>query len=133
MLAAVAPLVFVVDDDRSVRKSLSRLLAAAGHTVEAFASAFEFLIRPLSDRPCCLVLDMRMPGFSGVELQEALTAAGRPMSIVFITGYVDPPMSARAMKGGAIDLLTKPIDRAELLAAIERAIARDAEDLSAGR
>ena len=130
MLTAVAPLVFVVDDNPSVRKSLSRLLAAAGYTVEAFASAREFLTRVPSDGPCCLVLDVRMPGLTGIELQAALAAAGRRMSIVFLTGHVDVPMSVKAMKGGAVDLLTKPVDRQELLAAIVRAVAKDAEDLS---
>jgi FixJ family two-component response regulator len=130
MLTAVAPLVFVVDDNPSVRKSLSRLLAAAGYTVEAFASAREFLTRVPSEGPCCLVLDVRMPGLTGIELQAALAAAGRRMSIVFVTGHIDVPMSVKAMKGGAVDLLTKPIDRQELLAAIVRAVAKDAKDLS---
>jgi FixJ family two-component response regulator len=98
MLTAVAPLVFVVDDNPSVRTSLSRLLAAAGYTVEAFASAREFLRRVPSEGPCCLVLDVRMPGLTGIELQAALAAAGRRMSIVFVTGHVDVPMSVKAMK-----------------------------------
>jgi FixJ family two-component response regulator len=130
MLTAVRPLVLVVDDNPSVRKSLSRLLAAAGYTVEAFASAREFLTREPSEGPCCLVLDVRMPGLTGIELQEALAAAGRRMSIVFVTGHVDVRMSVKAMKGGAVDLLTKPIDREELLAAIARAVAKDAGNLS---
>jgi FixJ family two-component response regulator len=130
MLTAVAPLVFVVDDNPSVRKSLSRLLAAAGYTVEAFASAREFLTRVPSEGPCCLVLDVRMPGLTGIELQAALVAAGRRMSIVFVTGHIDVRMSVKAMKGGAVDLLTKPIDREALLAAIVRAVAKDTEDRS---
>ena len=130
MLTAVAPLVFVVDDDPSVRKSLGRLLAAAGYTVEAFASAREFLTRVPSEGPCCLVLDVRMPGLTGIELQAALVAAGRRMSIVFVTGHIDVRMSVKAMKGGAVDLLTKPIDRQELLAAIERAVTKDEKDLN---
>jgi FixJ family two-component response regulator len=130
MLTAVAPLVFVVDDNASVRKSLSRLLAAAGYTVEAFASAREFLTRVPSEGPCCLVLDVRMPGLTGIELQAALVAAGRRMSIVFVTGHIDVPMSVKAMKGGAVDVLTKPIDRQELLAAIVRAVTKDEKDLS---
>ena len=130
MLTAVAPLVFVVDDNPSVRKSLSRLLAAAGYTVEAFASAREFLTRVPSEGPCCLLLDVRMPGLTGIELQAALVAAGRRMSIVFVTGHIDVRMSVKAMKGGAVDLLTKPIDRQELLAAIERAVTKDEKDLS---
>jgi FixJ family two-component response regulator len=128
-MIAVAPRVFVVDDNASVRKSLSRLIASAGYTVETFASAREFLTHEPSKGPCCLVLDVRMPGLTGIELQEALAAAGRRMSIVFVTGHVNVPMSVRAMKGGAVDLLTKPIDQEELLAAIARAVAKDAEDL----
>jgi FixJ family two-component response regulator len=129
MLTPDAPLVFVVDDNPSVRKSLHRLLAVAGYTVEAFASAREFLTREPSKVPCCLVLDVRMPGLSGIDLQEALAAAGRRMPIVFVTGHVDVPTSVKAMKGGAVDLLTKPIDAEELLDAIARAVAKDAENL----
>ena len=129
MLTADAPLVFVVDDNRSVRKSLHRLLAAAGYTVEAFASAREFLTREPSKVPSCLVLDVRMPGLTGIDLQEALAAAGRRMPIVFVTGHIDVPTSVKAMKGGAVDLLTKPIDAEELLDAIARAVAKDAENL----
>ena len=125
----IAPLVFVVDDNPSVRKSLSRLLASAGYTIETFASAREFLIREPSTGPCCLVLDVRMPGLTGIELQEGLAATGRRMSIVFVTGHVDVPLSVKAMKGGAVDLLTKPIDQEQLLGAIARAVAKDAEDL----
>jgi FixJ family two-component response regulator len=130
MLTTVAPLVFVVDDDPSVRKSLGRLLALAGYRVQEFASAREFLARAASEGPCCLVLDVRMPGLTGIELQQTLAAAGRRMSIVFVTGHVDVPTSVKAMKGGAVDLLTKPIDRQALLAAIARAVAKDAADLS---
>jgi FixJ family two-component response regulator len=130
MLTAVVPLVFVVDDNLSVRKSLSRLLTLAGYTVETFRSAREFLMREAPAGPCCLVLDVRMPDLTGIEMQEALAAAGRRMSIVFITGYADVPASVKAMKGGAVDLLTKPIDREELLAAVARAVAKDATDLN---
>jgi len=129
MLSTAKPLVFVVDDNGPVRKSLSRLLALAGYTVEEFASAQEFLARAPSEVPCCLVLDVRMPGLTGIELQAALAAAGRRMSIVFVTGHVDVPTSVKAMKGGAVDLLTKPIDREALLTAIARAVAKDAADL----
>jgi len=128
-MMAVAPMVFVVDDEPSVRRSLTRLLASAGYTVEAFASAREFLARAPYAGPCCLVLDVRMPGLSGLELQETLAAAGRRMSIVFVTGHVDVPMSVRAMKRGAADLLTKPVDDKVLLAAIQRALAKDVADL----
>jgi FixJ family two-component response regulator len=128
-MSAVAPMVFVVDDDSSVRRSLSRLLAAAGYMVEALASAREFLAREPYAGPCCLVLDMRMPGMTGLELQQTLAAAGRRLPIVFVTGHVDVPMSVRAMKRGAADLLTKPFDDKDLLAAIQRAVAKDAEEL----
>jgi len=130
MLTDVAPLVFVVDDDPSVRKSLRRLLALAGYRVEEYASAREFLARPSPEGPCCLVLDVRMPGLTGIELQQTLAATGRRTSIVFVTGHVDVPTSVKAMKGGAVDLLTKPIDRSALLAAIARAVAKDAKDLN---
>ena len=128
-MSAVAPMVFVVDDDPSVRRSLTRLLTSAGYTVEAFASAKEFLAREPYAGPCCLVLDVRMPGLSGLELQETLAAAGRRMSIVFVTGHIDVPMSVRAMKRGAADLLTKPVDDKDFLAAIHRCLAKDVADL----
>ncbi len=130
-MIAVAPMVFVVDDDPAVRTSLTRLLSAAGYAVEAFASAREFLARERYTGPCCLVLDVRMPGLTGLELQEALAAAGHRMSIVFVTGHIDVPKSVRAMKAGAVDLLTKPVDVKDLLAAIQRAVAKDVEELGA--
>ena len=117
-MSAAAPMVFVVDDDPSVRKSLTRLIESAGYTVEAFASAGAFLARERYGGPCCLMLDVRMPGLTGLDLQEALARAGRRMSIVFVTGHVDVPGSIRAMKHGAIDLLTKPVDGQDLLAAV---------------
>ena len=125
MPTAPAPLVFVVDDNPSVRKSLSRLLGSAGYAVETFASAREFLARAPSAGPCCLVLDVRMPGLTGLEMQEALAAAGRQVSIVFVTGHVDVRASVKAMRAGAVDLLTKPVDQDELLAAVERAVTKD--------
>jgi FixJ family two-component response regulator len=120
--------VFVVDDDASVRKSLTRLLTGAGFEVEAFASVQDFLARPRYEGPCCLVLDVRMPGLTGLDLQEALTAAGRFLSIVFITGFVDVRESVQAMKGGAVDFLTKPVGAKELLAAIQKAVARGVQE-----
>jgi FixJ family two-component response regulator len=129
MLTTAAPLVFIVDDNASVRKSLSRMLTAAGYAVEAFESAREFLVREPADGPCCLVLDVRMPGLTGIELQEALVTAGRRMSIVFVTGHVDVPASVKAMRDGAVDLLTKPVARDALLASIARALAKSTEDL----
>jgi FixJ family two-component response regulator len=126
--ASVAPLVFVVDDDASVRKSLVRLIKAAGYEAEAFGSVGDFLARHPYDGPCCLVLDVRMPGRTGLDLQEALRAAGQRLSIVFITGYRDVPVSVKAMKGGAVDFLTKPVDEGTLLGAIEQAVARTLAD-----
>ncbi len=130
-MTAASPLVFVVDDDPSVRKSLTRLLESAGYTVEAFASAREFLAREPHAGPCCLVLDVRMPGLTGIELQEMLAATGRRMSIVFVTGHADVPTSVKAMKAGAVDLLTKPVDVEDLIAAIQRAVTRDEHDRAA--
>ena len=124
-MTAAAPLVLVVDDDPSVRKSLSRLLESADYAVEAFASAGEFLARGPHPGPCCLVLDVKMPGLTGIQLQEMLTAAGRRMSIVFVSGHADVPTSVKAMKAGAVDLLTKPVDVRDLIAAIQRAMTRD--------
>ena len=128
MTAPAAPLVFVVDDDASVRKSLVRLIKAAGYEAEAFGSVGDFLARRPYDGPCCLVLDVRMPGRTGLDLQEALRAAGQRLSIVFITGYRDVPVSVKAMKGGAVDFLTKPVDERTLLGAIEQAVARTLAD-----
>jgi FixJ family two-component response regulator len=127
-MTAAAPLVLVVDDDPSVRKGLSRLLASADYAVEAFASAQEFLAREPYPGPCCLVLDVRMPGLTGMQLQEMLAATGRRMSIVFVTGHADVPTSVKAMKAGAVDLLTKPVDVEDLIAAIQRAVTRDAHE-----
>lgn len=124
MTAAPAPLVVIVDDDPSVRRSLARLVSTAGYAVEALASAREFLARPPGDGPACLVLDVRMPGLSGLELQEALAAAGRQVSIIFITGYGNIRASVSAMKGGAVDFLTKPVNARELLGAVERGVTR---------
>jgi FixJ family two-component response regulator len=125
MNAPAAPLVFVVDDDPSVRKSLARLVATAGYKVETFASAREFLARPMPEGPCCLVLDVRMPGLTGLALQEALAAGRRRLSIVFITGHGDVATTVKAMKGGAVDFLTKPVNAPVLLSAIERAVSTD--------
>jgi FixJ family two-component response regulator len=130
MMIAVSPLVFVVDDDPSVRKSVTRLLESSGYAVEAFASAREFLAREPHPGPCCLVLDVRMPGLTGLELQERLLAGGRQMSIVFVTGHVDVPQSVKAMKVGAVDLLTKPVDAKDLLAAVRRCMAKSTQDVS---
>jgi FixJ family two-component response regulator len=117
--------VFVVDDDASVRRGVARLLRSAGHRVETFASAHEFLERGIDAGPCCLVLDVRMPGQSGLDLHQALVAAGRRIPVVYITGNGNIPMAVRAMKAGAVDFLPKPFDDHELLEAVAQAILRD--------
>ena len=123
-----APLVFLVDDDASVRKSLARLVKTAGYEAELFASVRDFLARAPYDGPCCLVLDVRMPGLTGLDLQEALRVAGQHLAIVFITGHRDVPVSVKAMKAGAVDFLTKPVDAETLLGAIRQAVARTLTD-----
>jgi FixJ family two-component response regulator len=120
--------VYVVDDDASVRKSLVRLLAQAGYPTEAFPSALEFLERRRRPGPGCLVLDVRMPGLNGLDLQEALARADERMAIVFVSAHGDVPMTARAMKAGAVDFLAKPYSREDLLAAVEQAVARDVRE-----
>jgi FixJ family two-component response regulator len=124
MSESPAALVNIVDDDPSVRKGLARLVKSAGYRVEVFESAGEFLARPPQEDPSCLILDVRMPGLTGLELQEALGIAGRRMSIVFVSGHGDIVGSVKAMKRGAVDFLTKPVDSRELLGAIEQAVAR---------
>lgn len=119
----VTPTVFVVDDDISVRESLELLLASAGWRPETFASAQNFLSRPRAMVPCCLVLDVTLPGLNGLELQQQL--GERPeMPIIFITGYGDVPMTVRAMKAGAVEFLTKPFQDDVLLDAIRHALER---------
>jgi FixJ family two-component response regulator len=121
--------VFVVDDDLSVRKGLARLLKSAGYIVESFASAREFLDRiGRGESAGCVVLDVQMPGLSGLDLQRELKAFTPPISIIFITGHGDIPMSVRAMKDGATDFLAKPIHDQDLLKAVQQALARNAED-----
>jgi FixJ family two-component response regulator len=118
------PIVYVVDDDASFRKAVSRLLRTAGLHVETLASAREFLEHPMVDRPSCLVLDVRMPGPSGMDLQAALQEARKDIPIVFMTGHGDVSTSVRAMKGGAVDFLEKPFRAPELLACVQRGLAR---------
>jgi FixJ family two-component response regulator len=116
--------VYVVDDDDSVCRALARLLRSVGLAAETFPSAGAFFEHPAPDRSACLILDIRLPGPSGLDLQEALSRAGRDLPIVFITGHGDVPSSVRAMKGGAIDFLQKPFNDQELLDCIQRALAR---------
>jgi FixJ family two-component response regulator len=127
--ALSAAVVFVVDDDASVRKSLSRLIAEAGYHVQAYASAGEFLAREPVAGPSCLVLDVRMPDVTGLELQQTLARAAHEIPIIFITGHGDISMSVKAMKAGAVDFLTKPFSARDLLDAIRRAVAKDTRDL----
>ena len=123
-------LVCVVDDDESIRRSLARLFRSARLPAETFASAKAYLDRTEHDGPTCLVLDVRMPGLDGLELQQAL--ADREEQIVFLSGHADVPMCAGAMKAGAVDFLTKPVDDEELLAAVARAFLRSVEMRRAG-
>ena len=118
----VMPIVFVVDDDVSVRESLEALIRHAGWKPETFCSAHEFLARPREEIPCCLVLDVALPDLSGLELQDIVAADRADMPIIFITGYGDIPMSVRAMKAGAAEFLTKPFETDVLLDTIRRAI-----------
>jgi RNA polymerase sigma factor (sigma-70 family) len=120
-----APVVFVVDDDLSVRSSLKFLISTVGLQVESFDSADTFLHRKPPDAPSCLVLDVRLPGLSGLDLQRELAARNIRIPIVFVTGHGDIPMSVRAMKAGAVEFLTKPFHDQDLLDAIRIALERD--------
>jgi FixJ family two-component response regulator len=119
------PIVFVVDDDASVREAVKRLIASVGLRVETFGSTRDFLNRKRPEAPACLVLDVRLPDSSGLELQSDLAAADIHIPIIFITGHADVPMTVRAMKAGAVEFLTKPFRGQELLDAIQQAIAKD--------
>lgn len=122
--AAERPVVHLVDDDDSLRKALTRVLNAAGHEVRTYASATDFLLARQGALRGCLVLDVRMPGGpSGLELQRALARQGETMPVIFLTGHGDIPMSVQAIKDGAHDFLTKPVERAALLAAVTSAMA----------
>jgi|SRR6185369_4077088 len=125
------PTVFLVDDDPSVRKALTRLLKSAGYEVEAFASAHDFLDHPRGDGEACLVLDVRMPGLSGIDLQRQLNNTKSLLPVIFITGHGDIPTSVNAMKAGAADFLPKPFKDKDLLRAVEQALARSAGELAA--
>jgi len=118
-------IILVVDDDVSVRESLEGLIRSAGWRVETFASAQEFLARPPADAPGCLVLDVRLPGLSGLDLQKRLAEINIEIPIIFITGHGDVPTSVQAMKAGALEFLTKPLADQDLLTAIQQAVKRD--------
>jgi two-component system response regulator FixJ len=126
-ITASSPTVFIIDDDASVRKGLSRLLRSAGFAVEMFASAELFLEREHYEGIGCLVLDVRMPGISGIDLQDELSKADYSMPIIFITGHGTIPMGVQAVKKGAVDFLPKPFDDDELLQAVSEAIEKDQE------
>jgi len=120
-----APIVFVVDDDPSVRRSIKRLIGSVGLQVELFGSAQEFLLGKRPDAPSCLVLDIRLPGISGLDFQHELAEANIHIPIIFITAHGDIPMTVRAMKAGAVEFLTKPFREQDLLDAIQLALERD--------
>jgi FixJ family two-component response regulator len=126
-MTAKAPteLVFVIDDDASMRDAISRLLHAIGLTVRTFGSAREFLQYRLPDIPACLVLDVRLPGLSGLDLQREMVERGIHVPVIFVTGHGDIPMSVQAMKAGAVEFLTKPFRDQDLLDAVRSGIQRD--------
>lgn len=119
------PVIAIVDDDPSARKGVQRLIRSVGWKVETFASAQEFLARPQAGFPNCLVLDLQLPGLSGLELQNRIKEFELGVPIVFLTGHGDIPASVQAMKAGAVEFLTKPVDEQELLRAIQEAVERD--------
>ena len=121
-------LVIVIDDEQSARRGLKRLLNSAGYETELFQSAADFLARPREFRPSCVIVDVCMPGMTGLELQEVLIRRRQQEQLVFITGYGDVPTCSRAFSAGAVDFLPKPIKRRELLKCVERALARSAEE-----
>src|SRR5204863_2476921 len=124
-MSNVAPVVFVVDDDPSVRRAIQRLVESIGLQVELFASAQEFLRSKRPDAPSCLVLDIRLPGISGLDFQRQLAEANIHIPIIFITAHGDIPMTVTAMKSGAVEFLTKPFRDQDLLDAIQQALKRD--------
>jgi len=123
--AGAAPIVFIVDDDASVREALGNLLDSVGYRSESFGSTEEFVRAQRPNAPSCLLLDVRLPGLSGLEFQDHLRRSGTRIPIVFITAHGDIPMTSRAMKAGAVDFLTKPFQKHQLLDAIDQALERD--------
>ena len=126
-MSAAEQIVYLVDDDASVRQSLARLMKTVGYRARAFGSSDEFLRHYRDEGPACLVLDMHLPGMTGLELQRTLTAARRSLPIVFITGHGDVPTTVQAMKGGAVDFLPKPFLDTDLLKAVGQALDRSAQ------
>ena len=123
-MASAQPRIFLIDDDASVRKALHRLLRSAGYEVEAFDGACAFLARSAPVLPACLVLDIRMPGMSGIDLQKAIQGTSHDLPIVFITGHGDEDERNVAVASGAVDVLAKPLDQDDLIEAIERGLKR---------
>lgn len=121
------PVIHFIDDDASFQLAVARLLRASHFEVRTYSSAGDFLLHPPDDAAGCILLDLRLPGPDGLALQEALAANPDPLPIVFLSGHVDVPATVRAMKAGAVDVLTKPVQRETLLEAIQRALARDAK------
>src|SRR5262245_27599543 len=128
-MTTATAIVFVIDDDQSVRKSLRRLLDAAHYKTEVFESASEFLSRSAYLGPSCVIVDVKMPGLNGIDFQEALIERGRDEQLIFITAHGNIPMCAQAMKAGAIDFLPKPFKPDQLLKSVERALTRSSEQL----
>lgn len=128
---AAKPVIHIVDDDASFRTAIARLVRAGGHEVQCYPSAVEFLATPVGAQPGCVLVDLHMPGPSGLDLQETLAQAEHPLPVIFLTGHGDIPTSVQAMREGAEDFLTKPVKKEPLFAAIERALARDARERTA--
>lgn len=120
-----ASTVHIVDDDASFQKAIGRLLMAVGYNVRTYSSAADFLLAPFDEHRGCILLDVRLPGHSGLELQQTLAGRAEPLPVIFLSAYGDVPISVRAMKAGAFDFLTKPVDRDTLLTAIRNALAYD--------
>jgi FixJ family two-component response regulator len=127
------PTVLIVDDDEVLRSSLGSLLRSVGMQIRLFGSASEFLAKPIPDTPCCLVLDVRLPGIGGLEFQAELEKAGIRIPIIFITGHGDIPMTVKAMKAGAVEFLAKPFRDQDLLDAVRASIQKDFRDRAANK
>lgn len=127
MTSADSPIVFIVDDDARMRAAMQRLMKTVGLHSESFATPEEFLRQKLPNRPSCLLLDVRLPGMSGLDVQRRLTEVGAQIPVIFITGHGDIPMTVKAMKSGAVEFLTKPFRDQDLIDAIQQALKRDSE------
>jgi FixJ family two-component response regulator len=125
MMSQASPLIAIIDDDASFRRSTARLVRAAGHKVQIFGAAVDFMNSQQRSATSCIILDVRMPGLGGLELQKELAQAGGQIPIIFVTGHGDIPMSVQAMKAGAIEFLTKPFREQDLLDSIHQALQRD--------